>query len=69
MAGPRETGWPTSRDKAGLTDSAEKLTHDAMGLLEAAIGSLDKDWLDGRLDWHRVDSFWNAKFDSPRRRP
>jgi len=63
--GPGETSWPTARDKARLTDGAEKLTHDAMGLLEAAIGTLNKDWLDGLRDWYRLDSFWNAKFDSP----
>ena len=62
---PGETRWPTARDKARLTDAAGKLTHDAMGLLDAAIGTLDKDWMENRRDWYRMDSFFNAKFGTP----
>lgn len=61
---PGQTGWPSEQDKTGLRNAAEKVTHDAMGLLENSIGTLDKDWLEQRRDWHRIDSFWNAKFDS-----
>lgn len=41
-----------------LTTAAEKLTHDAMGYLEHCLGTLDKDWMDSRRDWHRIDEFW-----------
>ena len=62
---PGELSWPTDKDKIGLRNAAEKLTHDAMGLLEASVGTLDQDWLQHRRDWHRIDSFWRATFDSP----
>ena len=62
---PGELSWPTDKDKTGLRNAAEKLTHDAMGLLEATIGTIDQDYLQQRRDWHRIDSFWRAKFDTP----
>ena len=62
---PDQPDWPTVRDRARLSDAAAKLTHDAMGLLEVSISTLDKDWMAGRRDWHRIDSFWDSRFDSP----
>jgi len=61
---PGELDWPSEKDKTGLRNAAEKLTHDAMGLLENSIGTLDKDYLEQRRDWHRIDSFWRATFES-----
>lgn len=47
----------------GLIDAAKKLTHDAMGLLDATIGLIHNDWLDSKCDWHRIDGFFDKKSD------
>lgn len=41
-----------------LIRAAQKLTHDAMGILEQCISTLDQDWMHSRRDWARIDLFW-----------
>ncbi|MEY4359816.1 MAG: hypothetical protein RLZZ631_1302 [Cyanobacteriota bacterium] len=47
-------------DGPDLLRAAQKLTLDAMGLLERSIGRILTDWLRNRCDWARIDAFWDG---------
>jgi hypothetical protein len=55
--------FDTSDASSGrMIDAAEKLTRDAMGLLETSISLVHDDWLNSKCDWNRIDEFFSSSF-------